>query len=91
MRGLDDGPDGLNEAAFNRALGGGRKMKTKTKTKTKRKPSPPRSTLVSSLAAGTACVCGHAVEEHGHDDQYPGSTACSECPDVCVAYEANDL
>src|SRR4051794_23428056 len=24
----------------------------------------------------TACTCGHSVEEHGHDPQYPGSTAC---------------
>lgn len=35
---------------------------------------------------GTACVCGHAVEEHGHDPEYPGSTSCAECRD-CIAYE----
>lgn len=39
-------------------------------------------------STGTACQCGHAVEEHGHDPDYPGSTACSECPEGdCVAYE----
>lgn len=39
---------------------------------------------------GAACVCGHAVEEHGHDAYHPGSTACSECPDGdCVAYESD--
>lgn len=32
------------------------------------------------------CVCGHSVEEHGHDPKYPGSTACTECD--CIAYEA---
>ncbi len=32
------------------------------------------------------CVCGHAVEEHGNDLEYPGSSACSECTD-CIAYE----
>lgn len=34
----------------------------------------------------TACTCGHAIEEHGHDRKYPGSTACTECE--CVAFEA---
>ena len=34
------------------------------------------------------CVCGHAIEEHGHDPDYPGSTSCAECD--CVAYEADD-
>jgi len=33
-------------------------------------------------------VCGHSVEEHGHDPKYSGSTACSECD--CIAYEADD-
>lgn len=35
-----------------------------------------------------ACVCGHAIEEHGNDSKYPGSTACSECG--CIAYEEAD-
>lgn len=34
------------------------------------------------------CVCGHAVEEHGDDPKYPGSTACQECD--CIAYEADE-
>lgn len=38
----------------------------------------------------SACVCGHSIEWHGHDDRFPGSTACSECPDdECIAYEAD--
>ena len=38
-------------------------------------------------SGGTACACGHAAEEHGGDDEYPGSTACSECPDGdCIAF-----
>lgn len=36
-----------------------------------------------------ACVCGHAQEEHGHDDEFPRSTACTECKD-CVAYEGTE-
>jgi len=36
------------------------------------------------------CNCGHAIEEHGHDPKYPGSTACQieECD--CIAYEADE-
>lgn len=34
------------------------------------------------------CVCGCSVEEHGHDDEHPGSTSCTECDD-CIAYEAD--
>jgi hypothetical protein len=78
MRGLDDGPDGLNEVVFNRLLSS--KPKVKAKTKRRQPPAQP-------VAHGnTACVCGHAMEEHGHNDQYP---ECSECAE-CVAYEASD-
>ena len=31
------------------------------------------------------CTCGHSVEEHGHDPELPGSTACTECD--CIAYD----
>jgi len=34
------------------------------------------------------CTCGHAIEEHGHDPDYPGSTACIHCE--CIAYEADE-
>lgn len=34
------------------------------------------------------CVCGCAIEEHGHDDEHPGSTSCTGCDD-CIAYEAD--
>lgn len=34
------------------------------------------------------CVCGCPQDDHGHDDQYPGSTACSGCTD-CIAFEAD--
>lgn len=33
------------------------------------------------------CTCGHSVEEHGHDSEHPGSTACTECD--CIAFEAD--
>ena len=32
-----------------------------------------------------SCHCVHSFEEHGHDDLYPGSTACTECD--CLIYE----
>ena len=35
-----------------------------------------------------ACVCGHAIKEHGNDPKYPGSTACSVCG--CVAYDVDE-
>jgi hypothetical protein len=35
-----------------------------------------------------ACTCGHEVEVHGHDPEYPSSTACTECE--CIAYEADE-
>lgn len=48
-------------------------------------------TLLAALgnqhASGTQCVCGHPLEEHGGDTEYPESTACVECG--CIAYEAD--
>jgi hypothetical protein len=42
-------------------------------------------------STGTSCQCGHAVEEHGNNQEFPGSTECSECADgECIAYEATD-
>ena len=37
---------------------------------------------------GRPCECGHSPEEHGHDIEHPGSTACTEdgCP--CIAFDA---
>jgi hypothetical protein len=35
------------------------------------------------------CLCGCALEEHGHDPKYPGSTACTGCT-TCIAYEADE-
>ena len=37
-----------------------------------------------------ACTCGHAEEEHGHDPQYPGSTACQMEDCECIAWEDNE-
>lgn len=41
-----------------------------------------------------ACVCGHDVEDHGHDPDHPGSTTCDSArwngkPCDCIAYEEN--
>ncbi len=35
------------------------------------------------------CMCGHEHEAHGHDPEYPGSTACSVEGCDCIAYEPN--
>lgn len=37
-----------------------------------------------------ACMCGHAIEEHGHDPKHPGSTACTAEGCDCIAYEAGE-
>lgn len=34
------------------------------------------------------CTCGHAIEEHGGDPEYPGSMACTECD--CIHYAEAD-
>jgi len=33
------------------------------------------------------CTCGDNIDDHGHDPEYPGSTACNvdDCP--CIAFE----
>lgn len=36
------------------------------------------------------CTCGHSIEEHGGDPEYPGSTACKEDDCDCCAYEADE-
>lgn len=46
------------------------------------------------------CVCGHALDQHGGDPKYPGSTACTgevlssdgntDEPCDCIAYEADE-
>lgn len=42
------------------------------------------------------CTCGHAIDEHGGDKKYPGSTACHgiTAPDDefcdCIAYEEDE-
>lgn len=35
------------------------------------------------------CCCGHASDEHGGDDEFPGSSACGVTGCDCIAYEAN--
>ena len=38
-------------------------------------------------AREAVCTCGCVFDDHGHDDEYPGSTACQNCGDDCVAFE----
>lgn len=33
------------------------------------------------------CVCGHVLDEHGHDPKYPGSTACTIAGCECICFE----
>lgn len=33
------------------------------------------------------CMCGHVEDEHGHDPDYPGSTACTIKGCDCVAFD----
>jgi hypothetical protein len=33
------------------------------------------------------CMCGHVQDEHGGDEKYPGSTACTVSGCDCIAYE----
>ena len=35
------------------------------------------------------CHCGHVVDEHGGDPDYPGSTACNIEDCECIAFEEN--
>ena len=52
------------------------------------KPSTTRAPSAPLRANGTeACMCGCAIEAHGGDPEYPGSTSCAECD--CIAYEAD--
>ena len=54
---------------------------------------PRSSPVVATPPMGTRldgtepCVCGDAIEAHGGDPEYPGSTSCTECD--CIAYEAD--
>ena len=37
------------------------------------------------------CWCGHAIEDHGGNPDYPGSTACTICGDgECIAFDEAD-
>ena len=33
------------------------------------------------------CSCDHVRDEHGHDQEFPGSTACNVDDCECVAFE----
>jgi hypothetical protein len=54
-------------------------------------PPPANPDAGGAIVGGTdPCTCGHAPEEHGHNDEFPGSTACVVCEDGdCVAYESD--
>jgi hypothetical protein len=36
------------------------------------------------------CTCGHVKDEHGGDEEYPGSTACNVDECDCTAFEADE-
>lgn len=33
------------------------------------------------------CQCGHAEDDHGHDSEFIGSTACREEGCECIAFD----
>lgn len=52
--------------------------------------APAPLTAIGAVITATApCVCSDAPEEHGHDSEHPGSTACSIEDCECIAYEAD--
>jgi hypothetical protein len=36
------------------------------------------------------CTCGDDEDDHGNDDEYPGSTACNVDDCECIAFEAGE-
>lgn len=86
MKNIDDGPDGLNEAAFERALGGGRKSKARA-----RKPVAKAAKPWSGM-----CLAGkHGLDFEGqdcdvcrHDLGGPCEANCRRC---CAAARKSDL
>jgi hypothetical protein len=64
-----------------------KKQSHRSKTKPDAQRDTQRASGTSTLPKSLTCVCGHAVEEHGNDPVYPGSTSCVECD--CIAYEAD--
>lgn len=71
-----------------KALGRRPKPKKPTHSRRARKPPP---LLGNEASTGITCQCGHAVEEHGNDPEFPGSSACGECAEGdCIAYEPSD-
>ena len=62
--------------------------KGRDEVRTLRDTKQPPTVSVKARADGTEpCVCGDAIEAHGGDPEYPGSTSCTECD--CIAYEAD--
>jgi hypothetical protein len=61
-----------------------RQLRDEKPAQTAKPPPKPQPRETGPLP----CVCGCAIEEHGHDDEHPGSTSCTACED-CIAYEAD--
>ncbi len=39
------------------------------------------------MSGNEVCTCTHVADEHGHDPQYPGSTACTVEDCGCLAFD----
>ena len=50
---------------------------------------PPVQLSTKKDLEPTACMCGHSVEEHGHDTKFPASTACRVKRCKCIAFEGD--
>lgn len=47
--------------------------------------------MAEAIRLEDTCICGHARDDHGHDPEYPGSTACRDDDCDCIAFEADFL
>lgn len=36
------------------------------------------------------CVCGHVLDEHGQDHEYPGSSSCNIDGCACISFEKEE-
>ena len=50
-------------------------------------PGPETERIGEPMNDTDVCTCGDVRDEHGHDPDYPGSTACTRESCDCLAFE----
>lgn len=53
----------------------------------KKKAKKSKTAKTPRASDNPNCCCGHVLDEHGGDDEYPGSMACNVEGCDCCAYE----